>query len=917
LITISKYLSIEDRRSFSNTLLNVTILLFLLRSSIPAFKYPFIILYFGFWSYLLILIRNNFFSKAKYFIKYFILIISLIVVYFLAALFSDKIYLEVFKDSINILVLLSFFFFLVFKIDSHRELKLLLSNLIDCIIWFSIIISLFGLYEYFHVYFSNSFILLRESANVDYNFALLPVFFGMISVLVKLSQTRLRKEIIVYNLFLLIQSLQVFFSNSRRGFILISFIIIFLVLIFALSLFYKKNNLSAFVKSYTYYLISIVLFFLCLFFFVFATSYSFKLRAFKFTGVQRTYIFQQDLSQRVFRYYSIFEKETSYSSFYNKVWSPAYDAKDPDSGWGTRIHKTIFPLTGENVEIVPADAKGYLMDSTCNPYVENGNTYSYTELYLFNQKIKENDTVNLSVYCYVSKDFNGDWALINLINNGAWIAYTNYNFERKGTWQKLCISERCKKGEISGSLFFSKYKVTDFSSLRGHVIYAYPECKIISNRNKNDFISNFLIPKQITGSENWMPDVVTFQDEIISGAFNPVLFLKALSVQDKDPVRKWAYQFVSEDTTYHGYKSNISVDTIKNAFFDMRFIRWQFALQIFTKEFSWSQKVFGGGFNFLNWYGYYFLKDKTKTDYPHNPFLHVLLYSGILGLIIYSFFLYKVFYYYIKYRKEYTLLFIFFLITFYFAFFSAGNPFDPPIMGFFSILPFFIHAVHIKEKPGENNLINSDTGILFWDKYASEFDAIYGTKNTIINNLINQWFRKTMKIRFDKTIAAIPDGNLSVLDIGCGPGHYCFSLAKSGKREILGIDFSGAMIGLAKIHAGELGIENKLDFREVNCMEFNPGRKFDYCIMMGFIEYFEDPVSILNKALTLSDRRLFISFPAAGGILAFQRKLRYRNRCYLRLYTRADIENLMTDLNISSFTIEKIQRDFFVTINLK
>lgn len=698
MITLSKYLSAQDRRSLSTTLLNVTILLFLFRSSIPAFKYPFIILYFGFFSYFLILIRKSFYSNIKYFIKYFFLIISLIVLYFLAALLSDKIFLEVFKDSINILILLSFFLFLVFKIDSHRELKLFLSNLIDCVIWFSIIISLFGLYEYFHVYFSNSFILQRESANVDYNFALLPVFFGMVSILFKLSKTRLRRDIIVYNLFLLIQSLQVFFSNSRRGFFVISFIIILLFLIFALSLFYKKNKLAAVVKSYKYYLIGIVSFFMCLFFFVFATSYSLKLRIFEFAGIQRISIFQQDISQRIFRYYSIFEKETSYSSFYNKIWSPAFDAKDPDSGWGTRIHKTIFPLTGENVEIVPADAKGYLMDSTCNPYVENGNSYSYTDLYLFNYKVRENDTVNLSVYCYVSKDFNGDWVLINLINNGSWIAYTNFNFDRKGTWQKLSISKNCKKGEISAYLYFCKNNVTDFSSLNGYVIFANPECKVISKGDKNNLVSNFLKTKKKNESVNRMAEVVTIQNEIIAEALNPFLFFKALSVQDNDPVRKWASQFISEDTTYHGYKSNISVDTIKNSFFDLRYVRWQFALEIFTKEFNWRQKVFGGGFNFLNWYGYYFLKDKTKTDYPHNPFLHILLYSGILGLLVYCLFIYKVFHFYIKYLKDYYLFFIFFLITFFFTFFSAGNPFDPPIMGFLGMLPFFIHIIHKKEE---------------------------------------------------------------------------------------------------------------------------------------------------------------------------------------------------------------------------
>ncbi len=123
-------------------------------------------------------------------------------------------------------------------------------------------------------------------------------------------------------------------------------------------------------------------------------------------------------------------------------------------------------------------------------------------------------------------------------------------------------------------------------------------------------------------------------------------------------------------------------------------MHWQFARQIFTKEYNWNQKIFGGGFDFLNWYGYYFHKDKTRSDWPHNPFLSVLLYSGILGLLVYIVLMYKVFYFYIKYIKEYYILFIFFLITFFFSFFSAGNPFDPPMMGFFVILPFFIHSIH-------------------------------------------------------------------------------------------------------------------------------------------------------------------------------------------------------------------------------
>ena len=166
---------------------------------------------------------------------------------------------------------------------------------------------------------------------------------------------------------------------------------------------------------------------------------------------------------------------------------------------------------------------------------------------------------------------------------------------------------------------------------------------------------------------------------------------------DSDLIRNWFKEIIKEDTAYSTPKSSLIIDTVSSYFIDDRLSRWQFAIQIFLKEYSWKQKFFGGGFKFLNWFGYNFLKNKTSTDYPHNPFLSILLYSGIIGLIIYIFLIFRVFSYYLKYLKDYPVLFIFFIITFFFSFFSGANPFDPPIMGFFIILPFFIHSVHKKD----------------------------------------------------------------------------------------------------------------------------------------------------------------------------------------------------------------------------
>ena len=162
---------------------------------------------------------------------------------------------------------------------------------------------------------------------------------------------------------------------------------------------------------------------------------------------------------------------------------------------------------------------------------------------------------------------------------------------------------------------------------------------------------------------------------------------------------------------------------------------------------------------------------------------------------------------------------------------------------------------------------------LFWDEYASDFDAIYGTNNSLPNRIINKLFRQAIKLRFEKTLASIPDDNVSVIDI-VGPGHYCFALAKDVKKEVLGVDYSESMINIANQHYEKIKINGNLNFKVSNIVEFESVKKFDYSIMMGFIEYFENPEAIIRKAVSITNKKIFISFPVAGGILGLSKEIK-------------------------------------------
>ncbi len=206
----------------------------------------------------------------------------------------------------------------------------------------------------------------------------------------------------------------------------------------------------------------------------------------------------------------------------------------------------------------------------------------------------------------------------------------------------------------------------------------------------------------------------------------------------------------------------------------------------------------------------------------------------------------------------------------------------------------------------------------FFDSYTHNFNAIYGNKNTFLNNLINRYFRKSMKLRYTKTIeGCYPIEGKSVIDIGCGPGYYGITLAKRGAKFVYGIDFAGGMINLARQNAEDAGVGYKCNFVLGDFMKDDIKDKFDYSIVMGFMDYIEEPRRVIEKVLSITKSKVFFSFPLDKGILAWQRKLRYKKRCDLFMYNAEQLQRLFDEMNCKRVEIEKISRDFFVTVYIE
>jgi len=202
----------------------------------------------------------------------------------------------------------------------------------------------------------------------------------------------------------------------------------------------------------------------------------------------------------------------------------------------------------------------------------------------------------------------------------------------------------------------------------------------------------------------------------------------------------------------------------------------------------------------------------------------------------------------------------------------------------------------------------------FFDGYAASFDAIYGGETSLLSRvLINPVFRKSMRLRFEKTLESSTARDNTFLDIGCGPGHYGVSLAKRGAERVVGIDFSPSMIEIARRHAASAGVGDRCDFQTLDLYDYQPPEPFDYSIVMGVMDYIEDPRRFIDKVKSVTKKQAFFSFPADGGLLAFQRKLRYRGRCQLFMYTRPRIDELFQGMDSR---VDELARDYFVTLSM-
>jgi len=160
-----------------------------------------------------------------------------------------------------------------------------------------------------------------------------------------------------------------------------------------------------------------------------------------------------------------------------------------------------------------------------------------------------------------------------------------------------------------------------------------------------------------------------------------------------------------------GIIDSIGFRYYKNKLYIGRTDRWYYSWVVFNDSLSFSQKIFGGGFDYLEMFGKKFRE--AKYDWPHNPFISAFLYSGILGGLAFIWFIIMVIINYLLYLKRHLFFFVSFVVTFFFVFFSDTSLFNTPLFTFLCLVPFFTKYFYLKEKYNDSQKIPFKE-ILFW-----------------------------------------------------------------------------------------------------------------------------------------------------------------------------------------------------------
>lgn len=163
-----------------------------------------------------------------------------------------------------------------------------------------------------------------------------------------------------------------------------------------------------------------------------------------------------------------------------------------------------------------------------------------------------------------------------------------------------------------------------------------------------------------------------------------------------------------------------------------------------------------------------------------------------------------------------------------------------------------------------------------------QYDAWYQTEKGV-------WFSEREFQIIKKSL--LPMTGESLLDVGCGTGHFTRRLANIGLK-VTGLDSDASMLAFAEKYSSKvsyhLGGAEHLPFAD---------NSFDYVIAITSLCFIDDPVQAIKEMWRVTNNKLALGLLNKNSLLCRQKQNKggYRDA---RWDTRRDVENWLSILNI-------------------
>jgi SAM-dependent methyltransferase len=188
-----------------------------------------------------------------------------------------------------------------------------------------------------------------------------------------------------------------------------------------------------------------------------------------------------------------------------------------------------------------------------------------------------------------------------------------------------------------------------------------------------------------------------------------------------------------------------------------------------------------------------------------------------------------------------------------------------------------------------------------FERDAESFDAIYRLERSPFWRWVNTTLRKAVFERYTITFEQAGDvTGKKILDVGCGSGVYSVDFARRGAGRVVGVDFAGNMLRLARQEAEQHRVVDRCEFIQADFLDLYLDEKFDISVAMGVFDYNPDQVTFLRKMVEVTTGKVIVAFPGHSLLREPARRLRYRlsGKGEIYLYSREDVERIATEAGL-------------------